>query len=285
MPGNAEPGRAGGATYAEVAPPPALADCVLSLWEMRIPTLPGTTRVRIMPNACVDLVVYLSETSKGEQAAAVVGPPHRSFVVGSTLRSFLVRSTGWRHVVGASLRPAGVRPLLGLQAAEIGQSLAVLHDVIGARANDVEDHVLGGPPDTALVRLAEALVRLRRPADAVAELAQRADRVVRHAHGRRRIDDLAGQLDISGRRLERRFLAELGMTPKLFSRLVRFDRVVRDLASRGDTPWSQFALEHGYADQAHFINEFREFAGLTPSEFAAETDGLPPSTGPLPAEE
>ena len=268
--------------YAEVPPPQALADCVLSLWEMRIPSLPLPTRARIMPNACVDIVMYLSDTSQGEGAASVVGPPHRSFIVGSTLRSFIMRSAGWRHIIGASLRPAGVLPLLGLPASEIGEALAALHDVIGARASQIEDHVFDGPGTGALRRLGEALMRLRRPSEAAGDVAQRADLLVRRAYGRRRIDALAGDLNVSGRRLERRFLAELGITPKLFSRLVRFDRMVRDLARRGTTPWSRFALEHGYTDQAHFINEFREFAGLTPSEYEAETKEQPPTTGPLP---
>ena len=95
--------------------------------------------------------------------------------------------------------------------------------------------------------------------------------MVRDAAGQRRIDAVVGDLNVSARKLERQFLTQVGMTPKLFSRLVRFDRAVRDLASRGATPWSQFALAHGYSDQAHFINEFREFAGVTPAEFEAES--------------
>jgi len=65
-----------------------------------------------MPNACVDLVFYVSDPSWGEGPATVVAPPHRSYVVGSTLRSFMVRSVGWRHIVGASLLPAGVDEVL-----------------------------------------------------------------------------------------------------------------------------------------------------------------------------
>jgi AraC-like DNA-binding protein len=256
--------------YVEVAPPAALADCVLSFWEMRIPALPGIAKVRILPNACVDIVLYASDASRGEGAAGIVAPPHRSYVVGSTLSSFIVKSVGWRHVIGASLRPEGVLPLLGIPAGLIGESVAFLDDIIGSGAATIEDRVLGGSPDGGLGRLAQCLLERRRAAPPPDETTHRAVELVHRARGAGRIDALVDALNVPARRLERNFLANVGMSPKLFSRLVRFDRAVRDLATRGATPWSQFALAHGYTDQAHFINEFREFAGLSPAEYEKE---------------
>jgi AraC-like DNA-binding protein len=264
-------------SYVEVPPPAALADWVLSFWEIHLPNLTTPARVRIVPNACVDLVLYVSEPSRGDGIAAIVAPPHRSYVVGSTLRSFIVRSVGWRHVIGASLRPAGVEPLLGLPAAVIGESVALLRDVIGRQADEIEDRILSGPPATVLRRMADVLQHWHGALEAPDVVSHRAEHLVRQASGRARIDALAGDLNISARRLERHFLAHVGMTPKLFSRLVRFDRAVRDLNRRGTTSWSQFALAHGYTDQAHFINEFREFAGVTPTELETENRGLGPS--------
>jgi AraC-like DNA-binding protein len=251
--------------YAEVA----------SLWEMRIPNL-GETRVRIMPNACVDIVVYVSDTSRGEGEAGIVAPPHRSYVVGSTLRAFIVRSAGWRRVVGASILPAGVEPLLGLPARVIGESVALLSDVIGSRATELEERVIaGGASSGAMQRMADVLSeRLRSErGDAVID---RAVRRLRRQGGKTRIDDVAGDINVSTRRLERHFLEHVGVTAKTFSRLLRFDRAVRAIAARGATSWSQFALAHGYSDQAHFINEFREFAGITPAQFEAESRGAVP---------
>lgn len=256
--------------YVEGPPPPELADCVLSLWEMRIPSLPGVSRVRILPNACVDIVLYASDPSRGEGLATIVAPPHRSYVVGSTLRSFIVKSVGWRHVLGASLRPEGVGPLLGVPAGVIGESVAFLDDIIGSAAATLEERVLDGPSDGALGRLARCLFERRRAAAPPDATTHRAVELVHRARGAGRIDALLDELNVPARRLERNFLANVGMSPKLFSRLVRFDRAVRDLAGRGATPWSQFALAHGYSDQAHFINEFREFAGLSPAEYEKE---------------
>ena len=255
--------------YSEVPPPPALAHLVASLWQTRIP-VPGEARVRIMPNACVDIVVYASVTSHGEGSASIVAPPNRSFVVGSTMRSFIVRSTGWRHIVGASILPAGVQPILGMPARVIGETIALLDDVIGTKAAELEERVITGNSASAMQRLGDALLALKASREESALLA-RAVQSVRVAHGKKRIDAIASDANVSARQLERHFLEHVGITPKTYSRLIRFDRVVRDIASRGARSWTQFALEHGYTDQAHFINEFKEFAGITPVEFEIES--------------
>lgn len=271
-PSATEPPTPRDAWYREVPPPPVLADSVVSLWDMRIPLPPQErARVRIAPNACVDIVLYASEPSRGEGPGRIVAPPHRGYVVGSTLRAFVVQSVGWRHVIGASIAPEGVEPLLGLPAAVVGESVALLADVIGKDAGPLEERVLDGSAEGALKRLGDALAERRRAAPPPDATVGRAAALVRRAAGRKRMDDLTRDLNVSPRRLERQFLTHVGMSPKLFSRLVRFDRAVRDLARRGATPWTQFALAHGYSDQAHFINEFREFAGVTPAEFERES--------------
>jgi transcriptional regulator GlxA family with amidase domain len=189
----------------------------------------------------------------------------------------MVRSAGWRHVVGASLLPAGVKPLLGVPAAVIGAGITQLSDLIGRAADQVEDRVFNAPPTDALRHLAQVLLDLAHAHDPEHGIADRAVGRLRSTGGTLRIDELAGDLSVSTRRLERHFLTNVGLSPKLFARLVRFDRAVRDLALRGEVSWARFATDHGYSDQAHFINEFREFAGITPVEFEAESrDGPDP---------
>jgi transcriptional regulator GlxA family with amidase domain len=87
--------------------------------------------------------------------------------------------------------------------------------------------------------------------------------------GQIRVDDLAFDAAMSARHLRRLFLEQMGLTPKHFCRVIRFRHSLPRLRSsvRGD--WTKVALDCGYYDQAHFINEFREFSGYTPGEFAA----------------
>ena len=63
---------------------------------------------------------------------------------------------GWRHVIGASLLPAGVQPLLGLPAAVIVHRVALLGDLLGSGAAEVEGRVITGPPTGALRRMGDA---------------------------------------------------------------------------------------------------------------------------------
>jgi AraC-like DNA-binding protein len=73
----------------------------------------------------------------------------------------------------------------------------------------------------------------------------------------------------SRRWFSKTFSDAVGMTPKRYSRLVRFQRVVRQLASGGRVDWAELALSGGFADQAHLIHEFRAFSGLSPESFLA----------------
>ena len=66
--------------------------------------------------------------------------------------------------------------------------------------------------------------------------------------------------------LERRFLWEVGLTPKRLSRIVRFQRAI-DLLRTTDERWAAVALDCGYYDQAHLNREFRDFAGQSPGQY------------------
>jgi transcriptional regulator GlxA family with amidase domain len=83
------------------------------------------------------------------------------------------------------------------------------------------------------------------------------------------IRQLADWLGLSPRQLERRFRNEVGLSPKLFSRMQRFQRVFQKM-EEPDISWVDAAVSCGYYDQAHLIRDFREFSGRTPSALVTE---------------
>lgn len=84
------------------------------------------------------------------------------------------------------------------------------------------------------------------------------------------INALQQNVCLSQRQLERNFVKEIGTTPKLYSRMVRFSNMIRYKMDHADTKWSGLAYEFDYVDQMHLIKDFQHFLGVTPGEFVPE---------------
>ena len=89
--------------------------------------------------------------------------------------------------------------------------------------------------------------------------------------GNAQVSDLAAKLNISERNLERKFRDEIGLSPKKFARIVRFQNVVRSIESAVYPDFPDIALTFGYFDQSHLIRDFREFSGQSPLEYFEAT--------------
>ena len=110
----------------------------------------------------------------------------------------------------------------------------------------------------------------RGPDDAIG-LASRRMIAVR---GRARIEDLVAKSGLSASQFQRRFATQVGMTPKLFARTIRFDRALVARRNAPSRPWTDIIHELGYFDQAHFIRECHAFAGLPPSSLVGDWDNI-----------
>ena len=85
------------------------------------------------------------------------------------------------------------------------------------------------------------------------------------------VSDLAGELGVSARHLHRRFLDEVGVSPKRLERLARFARAWRQAVMGPPLTWADLALANGYADQSHLVREFHSFGARPPAHlFTAE---------------
>ena len=147
-----------------------------------------------------------------------------------------------------------------------------------ARDNMVPLEVLWG---TSGARLRERLLEASTPGDALAVMeavlleqltgSRSPDPGVLAAAGALsrglRVGEVARDLGVLPRTLRRRFAAQVGLTPKRFARVQRMQRLVRDLGGHGGADWAAMAAAHGYADQSHLADEFRELAGVTPGEY------------------
>ena len=103
----------------------------------------------------------------------------------------------------------------------------------------------------------------RPPIDAI----DRASRLLVMTRGRARIDALAKQAGLSPRQFQRQFGQQVGLSPKLYARTVRFEAALTAHRRNSARSWTDVVHEAGYFDQAHFVRECRALTGAPPSHF------------------
>jgi AraC-like DNA-binding protein len=192
-----------------------------------------------------------------------------SFVAGlSTSSSFVHGADSWA-CVEVRLTPLGARRVLGVPMSELTDQTVELEDVL-PEARELEQR-LGETEDwSQRLDLAEAFLtrRLAGSRPTRPEIEWSWGHLYR-SRGRAPIGRLREELGWSHRRMIRSFREQVGLAPKLLARVIRFDRAVAALRSSGSRTLAEIAFDCGYADQAHLNREFREFAGVSPTEFVA----------------
>ncbi|MFJ5995259.1 helix-turn-helix domain-containing protein [Streptomyces sp. NPDC092370] len=175
-----------------------------------------------------------------------------------------------RAVLWVAFRPAGARPFLSAPVSEIRDELADLGELWGTDGAVLRERLLdavaAGGPRTGLKVLETALlgraVRSPEPDPAVRHAAALLDRGTS-------VREVADRLGWTTGRLARTCAEHLGLTPKRYARIRRFQRLLgRVNAGHGAPDWAVLAADCGYHDQAHLIHEFRAFAGITPTAYA-----------------
>lgn len=259
--------------YCEISPRPPLNDFVECFWTLRDdgPSSSGAPE-RILPDGCVELILNFGERfSQHHDNRRELQPRH--FLVGQMSGPILISPNGAVQLLGIRFHPGGTSPFLRAPMNELTDQIAEL----GSLSSELERELLTVSEDLLSMRertsAIESVLMARLLRDSFHSSAIRlAARIVESA-GRVSVDHLAAAAGISCRQLERRFLREIGIGPKLLGRILRFQQVFRAV-DRIDSAWASIAVECGYYDQAHLIRDFTQFAGQTPAVLLAERSAL-----------
>jgi AraC-like DNA-binding protein len=263
--------------FLRITPAPPLASVIESIWDWDMPA-GAFGYERILPGPGAGLIINLLEDETRvyrddemrhcvRASGSVIGGPYR--------HSWIIDTAEQVRVMGVNFRPGGAHALIGLNAEELGQRDINLDDMFGASARSLRLRLLETVHPTQRVTLLEQWLRTLRAEPAW-------DAAILHAVAAlARVPDVPGigkvqrESGYSAHRFGLLFRRHVGMTAKQYARLMRF-RAVIDMAHPAVQPeWAQIAADGGFCDQAHMSHEFRRFAGMTPSEFAA-------SRGPYP---
>lgn len=238
-------------------PAPPLSDHIAILWLYEMPA-PEHAQERLLPSGSMELVIDLLNPA--------------TFVVGAHSQPSFLETRNTVSVAGAHFRPGGAYAFLNLPADELHNGGTTLDEVwTRAEAAELRERLLAAPGPPARMDVFERalIARLRRPRNVMVAFAVAQFRMARPVRA------VSEQIGVSQRTFINTFAREVGLTPKLYSRVRRFQRVLRMVHRQRDIDWVDVALACGYFDQPHLIRDFRAFAGLSPSEYLeARTEHL-----------
>lgn len=259
-------------SFRSSTPPDALAAFVRAIWYFE-----GTfehKRERIVPDGGVQLLVNLDADELRSYHGEALDQLERlggAAVCGPFARPFGIDTAEQRRIVGVNFRPGGARPFLPVPVAALRDQHVELSDLWGRHGAVLRERLLGaGPPDRILFELGRALVERLAPG---ARPHPGLEAAVRTLHGNASVAETARRVGASTSALGRAFADHVGLSPKRYARLARFQRVVAEVAATPRIRWADLAGRHGYYDQAHLNRDFRELAGTRPSDYAARGPG------------
>jgi AraC-like DNA-binding protein len=195
-----------------------------------------------------------------------------SHVAGVHTARFSTTLEGESRVFGIKFRPGGFRPFLGASVGTLANRMVPVEQIFGADAREWPITMLSLQDDDDLIAAASEFLRTRLPAaDANVDLATRLVEQIAKAAEReseiRSVQQLARCSGMSQRSLQRLFQEYVGASPKWVIRRYRLHELVERLKAGEALDGAQTALELGYCDQAHLVNDFRSIVGYPPNRY------------------
>jgi AraC-like DNA-binding protein len=231
---------------------------------------PAPVAERVLPDGAGQIIFnFGADRPRGERGAEL--PCHAG---GASLAPTRIVLHGAIDQLCVRLGVGAVPAVLGVPAGALGDHGVALDALWGAFAADTLERLAaiprGRPRAARLARLLDERVRRAAPPPPAA---REAVRRIAAAGGRIGVTRLAADLGVGERRLQQLFHAHVGLTPRALCRLARFRALLARLRAHPGRPWSEVALDAGFYDQSHLVNEVRAFTGFTPRELAGAPRG------------
>jgi AraC-like DNA-binding protein len=246
------------------SPAAPVGEFVEYLWLLR--DAPAHGRERIFPTGALELVINLDEDEVRIYDCAGVCRRFSGIVLsGAYERPFVIDTAEHAFAMGVHFRCGGAFPFTrGIAPGELAGHVD-LGMLWGTGAFDLREQLCAARSHSARFRILErALLEALEKRRVDARMQWAASRL---STGTERVRDVVASSGLSHRYFVSLFRDTVGMTPKLFSRVQRFQRALEAFQKPASASWARVASDSGYYDQAHLIRDFAEFAACTPSQY------------------
>lgn len=225
---------------------------------------------RCLPLGMLELIIQLEDNFAHGVVCnrSYVFP--RSYLVGIMQESVCWQMRGNSTSFGVRLKPEGVLQLFGTPLADFCNGFVDAEAFLSKAQTPIVERIQEAPNLKVRIFLMETflhnqLARFNPERNYFTEALKQ----IRSKHGNFTHTTLEKKLQVGERQLQRMFKDNLGLSPKAYFRIMRFRQAFDSLKAKQEVDWQELTFSLGYSDQSHFIRDFKEFAGVTPSAVSA----------------
>jgi AraC-like DNA-binding protein len=235
---------------------------------------PDHDREHVLPDGSFELIINLQDAPRklfDRGDAGRFDTFKRGWISGAHEDYLIIDALQGSTMMGVHFKPGGAGPLLGLPASEVAGQVVELDDILGLEAWSWRDRLIAcRSPEQKCALMERWLLQMLARQSAQRQDRKGLDWAVRkfiaepHIKG---IGSVAANLGISHKHFIQRFKDEVGLTPKMFCRIRRFQEVLGQIQRSTKVEWADVAYSCGYYDQSHFVKDFIGFSGVNPTTY------------------
>lgn len=229
---------------------------------------------RFLPDGNTEFIFDLSDTPQyiyDNETLAEIQACRHAWVSGVRTRPITIPSGRDSRMLIVAFKKGKAYPFYPLPMSEIMDAVVEAVSIFGQDILNLREQLLAVPSVEQMFLLVERFLlgqaREALPADVSSRCVAFSVSSILQAPDRSRIQQLRDQMGYSQKHFINLFKKQVGVPPGQYMKIMRFQKAIREIEMASSPDWSEIALRNGFYDQAHFIHEFKNYSGFTPSEY------------------
>ena len=222
---------------------------------------------RVFPHGNVTLVFHYGSPSKFKKKNSCEYIESNLVICGQQTSYYDLSLSGKTGMILIVFKPHGVKPFLNLPIDDLLNKNLSMSDLIKSEAIDLEDKLCNSKNNRQRIIQLEKFLIKRLTSNKDFERIEHAIKIIENSKGQMKSKAVAQEVCLGIKQFEKTFSKHVGLNPKKFSSIIRFQNVVQMKMKDENVNMYQLAFDNGYYDQSHFIHDIKNITGLSPREF------------------
>ncbi len=256
--------------YKRIDPHPSLSKVINCYWIIEDDGQTSPVEQKIIPDGYTEIIFHYGDPYR-LKLIDQFGLQTDRLVAGQIDQHFYIENTGKTAMMGIKLRPTALTHLFDLDMKELTNKITDI-SAIGS-LQSLEEILTVASHDEMIQRNNEYFSNLLAKKPILPHVIDEAIELIFKKNGMISIQEISEQLNTGQRQLERYFNKYIGLSPKLYTRIIRFNYIF-ELMKNKDNNWQDLVFQSGYYDQSHFIKNFKEFTGEDPTKYGFDEKNI-----------